>query len=795
MTSSAPGATRPLQAALICLAAWAGIMADAQGAQLASEDNVSSVASATSPAMTAAPDTPEEAVLEVLLNEQSSGSMLVVLRSGDNQLWIEAGDLARLRLKPPSATPLDYEGRRYLPLQAIAGLTVSIDEEMQRATVQAPADAFVASRVALPPGALPLITPAAPGAFLNYQLSAMRVDSDTSGGAYAELGLFGSAGVLTNTGVWRSIDGQSNLIRLDNAFTRDFPARLERLVVGDSIRSAGSWGNAVRIGGVRWGTEFGIRPDLLTAPTLSAAGAAIVPSTVDVFVNNQKISTQELPPGPFIIDRLPAISGAGDVNLVVRDALGREQVITQSFYSSSLLLRAGFSQYSVDLGALREDYALDSFSYGKLTGAATYRRGLNDRVTVETHGEFLVDGARALGAQVNGALGALGVLSLIGASGGDSSGTGWLGGVGFERRGQRLSLLASAYFASDAYRQIGDGELATGRYRQRQVLQSGVNLGRAGSLALAWVRATYDTLPTQQTVSLTHSLQLAGRGALSLTISGVRGSTHATSANLMFTLPLGERSAATVSASGGHGEGASPDEVYAGYMLNAPVGPGYGYRASVSSAGNYDAAARAQWAVGDLEGEVARNSGVSGQSLVWNGAATLLGGQFDAARTVNGSFALVDLPGLADVPVYLDNHLVAHTDANGRALLPNLRSYELNRIGIDPLELPLDTSIEARSIEVAPAYRSGVIAHFPVERIRAGIFRLVRADGTAVPAGATVNLKGRAFPVALEGLTYVTGFDHGMGGRAKWSGGQCEFRLEPPPQDDPLPDMGRVACL
>ncbi len=109
---------------------------------------------------------------------------------------------------------------------------------------------------------------------------------------------------------------------------------------------------------MRFARNFGIRPDLVTTPLLTASGSAVVPSAVDVFVNNQRVYSQQVQPGPFTIDQLPAVTGAGDVNIVVRDALGREQVLTQSFYSSPVLLAAGLNQYSFAAGKIRENYAL-----------------------------------------------------------------------------------------------------------------------------------------------------------------------------------------------------------------------------------------------------------------------------------------------------------------------------------------------------------------------------------------------------------------------------------------------------
>jgi len=70
----------------------------------------------------------------------------------------------------------------------------------------------------------------------------------------------------------------------------------------------------------------------------------------------------------------------------------------------------------------------------------------------------------------------------------------------------------------------------------------------------------------------------------------------------------------------------------------------------------------------------------------------------------------------------------------------------------------------------------------------------VQADGRPVPTGAEVILKGSRFPVALDGLVYVTGFDHGMTAQAEWNGGACAFRIAAPIGEDPLPDMGTIVC-
>jgi outer membrane usher protein len=481
---------------------------------------------------------------------------------------------------------------------------------------------------------------------------------------------------------------------------------------------------------------------------------------------------------------------------VVRDALGREQQVTRPFYSSIQQLARGLDQYRLDVGRLRLDYTLASAHYGALLASGTYRRGLSDLLTAEAHAEFLEHGAHSAGLAAAVALGHWALANITVAAGGDAAGSGTLVGAGFERRGERLSLIAQHSHASAGYRQVSNMVSNIAQYRDRDLLQLGYAAGRAGSASLAWVRQGGAGLPTQQTLSASYSRSLGGGGALNLSATRfTQGGLHGQSVFLTWTKALDTRDAVIATGNGGSGVGAPANELYGTWVHNAPLGPGRGWRAGASTAGNYDLDWREQTAVGDLEAQGARNNGVAGASAYWSGAATWIGGQANMTRTLNDSFALVDLDGLADVPVYLDNQLVAHTDGHGRALLYNLRPYEPNRIGIDPLELPLDTEIRSRTLTLAPAFRSGVLARFPVERVAGATFRLVREDGSNVPAGAIVRFKGADFPVTLDGMTYVTGFDHTLAGEAHWEGTRCVFRLEPPPQGDPLPDMGTVHCL
>ena len=736
-----------------------------------------------------------EAVIEVSVNERTGGTMLVVLRDPDGRLYLEADDYARLNLVTPTSGGRESDGRHYFPIAALPRVALEFDAASQHLDIKAPPEDFLTTRATAPLRRGVPVTPAEPGAFVNYQLSDQEVAGLRTSGVLAELGTFAAPGVLTTSTVARDTAGDRQTIRLDTTFTHDFVDRLETLNVGDAISDPGSWGNAVRFAGVRWARNFAIRPDLLTTPLITTGGTAVVPSTVDVFVNNQRVSSTAVPPGPFVIDNVPTVTGAGDVSVVVRDALGREQVMTQSFYTGIALLAPGLSQYSIDLGKIREDYSLASNHYGAAVGAATYRRGLTDALTIEGHAEFLAHDAHALGFQLASQASTFGVVTLTLAGGGDGSGNGALVGIGFERRERHVSAVLSTQYATDGFRQVGD-ELLTGqRFRSRSVAQLGFDVGRAGTLAAAAVVESYRSGPSLETVSLTNSVSVGHAGSVGITVSRSSGIATATSAYLTYTVALGGRRAVTANAVRGSGVGGPANEVYATYIENPPIGPGIGYRFGAATSGNYDADLRTQFEPVDVELQAARNEGITGKSLYVRGAATLLDGQLGATRSLSNSFAVVDVGGIAGVPVYLDNQLVAHSDASGHALLPNLRAYEANRVSVDPEELPLATEIGARTVVLAPGFRSGVVARFPVQRIHGGTFRLVTEDGRPVPAGASVDFGGATFPVAMDGATYVTTYGDAGEGAAHWDGTACRFRLPAPPADDPQPDLGTIECL
>ena len=186
---------------------------------------------------------------------------------------------------------------------------------------------------------------------------------------------------------------------------------------------------------------------LLTSPRPEISGESALPSTVELYVDNLLRMRREVPSGPFTIQDLPVLNGQGDARLVVRDILGREQVITQPFFTSSRLLKQGLQNYSYELGFVRRNFGIDSNNYGRLMAVGTHRLGFTKQFTGEIHGELL-------GNQQSVGLGGVllspfgGVLSGSLAMSHSKKGVGGLLGFGFQRQSGNFRVGANTQLAS-----------------------------------------------------------------------------------------------------------------------------------------------------------------------------------------------------------------------------------------------------------------------------------------------------------------------------------------------------------
>jgi len=126
--------------------------------------------------------------------------------------------------------------------------------------------------------------------------------------------------------------------------------------------------------------------------------------------------------------------------------------------------------------------------------------------------------------------------------------------------------------------------------------------------------------------------------------------------------------------------------------------------------------------------------------LGWQGGLVVMGGRVHATRKVNGSFALVEVPGVEGTQVGPYGDRQATTDRDGFALVTDLAPMVPTPIRLDPESLPLGADIPTLERIAVPRWRSGVRLRFPVRAGRSALVQLRTPDGFPLRSGAEIKV-------------------------------------------------------
>lgn len=744
----------------------------------------------------AAADVPggiEYLVVEVSLNGQRQEQDSVLLRSPDGTFFASQSALESWRLKRPNARTVEVDGLIYHALDA-EGLTIRMDQQTQRIDISVRPDLLEASVLDLTPAIRSRKSDTHRGAYLNYEVMAEYSEGTLSLNGAMEAVVFTPTGVGSTSFIGHWGDRHSKLTRLDSTWTIDFPGSMRSLRIGDAVMRGGVGGVPLRFGGIQWARNYAVAPDFITLPLPSISGSAAVPSVVDIFVNNSLQAQQDVPAGPFTINDLPILTGTGEIQLVVRDALGREMVTTQSYYAAPQLLRRGLHDYSYELGFLRKNYAIKNNDYGELAAAATHRYGIADNLTVEAHAEASAE-IQVAGVATSLLVPDIGLIDLAAATSHSDGSFGSLLGAGIERRSMGLSFGARAEYTTPDYRHLG---LPDYRESPRLTARAFASLPLSfGSIGASYViRDERGEKPDAEVLGANASVQLGALGSLHISAQHIFGERSETLVGLFLATPLGP----SRSASAGIEVGSNGTQLTAGLQKSPPLGEGWGYQAS-ASLGYFDRVSGRliyRTGFGQYDADVTWTGRGSGLRVAASGAIGHMdGGGTFASRKLTESFATVQVGDFEGVKVYADNQVVARTDASGFAIIPNLRAYEDNVIRIDIADLPWDAIVTHGTRTVRPYARSGVAVEFGVREANGALVTVLLDDGSSLPSGATLRIHGNddeSFTSAPGGEAYLTGLSRRNRVSASWGGQSCTFDLPYLKSDDPQPRLGPFQC-
>ncbi|WP_423391903.1 fimbria/pilus outer membrane usher protein [Burkholderia sp. LMG 21824] len=708
-------------------------------------------ARADEPAALVMTDSMHDVILEVSVNGENT-TLLAHFRERDGHLSASGADLHTIglatdRLGIADATTVD--------LDTIPGLRYRYDAAHQSVDLQMPDTLrrpYAVDSRALPPTQA---ASASRGVAINYEAYAQTL-GNRQVSLYTDVRYFDPGGVFDTSGVATFHDGRRRYTRFDTSWSRSDPARPSTTQIGDTISGSLAWTRSVRLGGFQWRSNFALRPDLVTFPIPSLTGSAAVPSAVDLYINNVRQYSGNVPSGPFIIHDVPGITGAGQATVITRDALGRTVATSVPLYVDTRMLSAGLSSYSFEAGFLRRNYGLQSFDYdARPAVSGSMRRGVIDALTVEGHAE-------ATGGVLNTGVGALLRLGNAGVVSGAVAGSagrfpGTQVSIGYQLIEPRFSINAQTIRAFGHYGDLASRDGATAPAATDQATLALPFMHRQ-TLSLSYIGFRLPQGPSTRIGTVSYTLSFGDLASLSVSAYRDFAQQGANGAFVSLNIGLGRNT--SINATVGRQRGQSNYTVDASRPPDYDGGWGWGVQTGGTGAVPYrQAQVRYLGHAGEVIAAAQNIDRQTGASLDVSGALVLMNSSLQLSRRINDGFALVSTDGVAGIPVLHENRVIGTTDRAGHLLVPDLNAYQNNRIAIDSMKLPADARIARTSMTVVPQTQSGVIAHFGVSRYRAASVILRDTDGRPLPVGARVHHaeSGTDTIVGYDGLTFIDG--------------------------------------
>ena len=763
---------------------------------------------------------PEQVVVQMVLNQEKRGEYFVAVVEG--KFLARMQDLRTIGVPVAGARTMVTAGEEYVWIDSIPGVQASFDEARLALNLVADPRLLPVKTIDLWAGRSPQVAyPDNASAFFNYDIGYAGGNGGFRDGVFAatELGARYGDFLFLNNSSCATNAPRATCIRLNTSLIHDNRETLTRTIAGDVGFATNALGSTLQMGGLSYSKLYDIDPYFIRYPQQSLVGTLPTASEVDVYIDGQRVRTLRLPAGEFDLRNVTQATGYRSVDLVIRDAFGREQRVTTSFYSSERSLKQGLHEWSYNVGALRESFGVESNDYGPLAFAGFHRYGATDAITLGVRAEGK-SGLLSGGPSATIVLGSMGTLTLAASASEYQGKTGGAALASYSYLGQHWS--ASAFARKDSLdyanlttysvrRPLGfDPALDTGYARRNweAAASVGYTSPALGSLSVGYYALDAYQGQDRKAATLSYGRSLFdGRASVFVTLVNERAQDKRTDIYAGFQYNFDAEhylSGYYQRVRGGTNETLQ-------FQQAQPVGEGLGYTVGVS---RFDAQGESstsfapsfqyngRW--GEVRGYAQQTSADGTQrsyALSVAGGLAWTGGMIAAGRPVTDSFGVVKVDELEGVRVLVNNQEIGRTGADGRLFVPALSSFNDNQVSIDVGSVPIEFAFPESVRVVSPAYRAGAVVNFHARVLRAfvGTLRL-RSNGAMRAAeffDVTLDVAGTpvTFVTGRGGEFYVEDLPPGRyRGRMSSNGLRCTFELDVRLPQGPLTDLGETTC-
>jgi outer membrane usher protein len=732
----------------------------------------------------------QRAVLEILVNQVSAGESLVVLRGADALVGVQTLEDAGLQGFDGEREPIGAQ--EFVSLRSLApAVSFRVDERDLRLHITADPSLLGQQVRDLYFGApKDLVYKANTSGFVNY---AVNYTSNKQADLFTESAMSMRGALLYNTVSANNLGATRGLTSL----TVDQRAAMRRWTFGDNLGFTGPLGGDSWIAGVTVAKEFAINPYFVRYPMLSVSTPISVPSVMEVQVNGQIVSREQVAPGLLDVRNLPMTLGRNDAQVIVRDAFGVERELSSTYYLTTSALAQGVQDYQYSVGFRRMGVGEKSWDYRTPVALARHRVGITDSVTaggrVEVQPGRLYSGGPSLNLRLP-----IGEVEAATSLSSKRGAFGSAGLVGFSFTGRPVSAGGSVMVASRNYATLTPNPVGEDPKTEANVF-AGANIGGPISVtAQHSLRRLHQGISRERT-GLLSTIHIARNVELTASVTRVRDERgHGREAYAGITILFGKSTASAALVQDGRGNRMTVDA-----QRSLPVGEGYGYQMHAESGdGMAYGVARYQTKYGRYELRQEQLYGESNTTVTAAGSIVGIGGGLYASRPVQESFALVRIPGVEGVRAFASHQEVGKTGRKGDLLVPDLQAYYANILDVADGDIPLQYAVPDVGQTLALPYRGGAVAEFGVQKIQrvVGVITVADQGGERIPSYGeiTVTAKGRevSSPIGSSGRFYFEDLPAGTHSAVvrDSAGKECSLILTVPLSDGTLVNLGPVRC-
>lgn len=724
----------------------------------------------------------KELLLAFTINNIPRNHVDLVLQR-NNEIYLSEETFNKFNIKKPALTKIAYFDKKYYKLpqaqysikQATSTIEIIIPPEQFNKTIIEPDNIW--HRVETPGN----------GAYLNYDLlykyTKEPVVKQLDG--LLNTTLFYGNNVLTSD-FKVTLDNETNnkkITRLETKYIKDLPNSMLTLTAGDIRSFADLWGNPTLMGGFQLATNFTLQPGFIYYPLPDITGNASIPSAIDLYVNDTNRQRKNIQEGPFEILDIPIINGSGEIEVIEQDILGREKKYSVPYYLSSFSLKPDISQYSLSFGMLRNNFAESNDKYRDFAAVGNYRKGINNNFTYGLRGEFKEKQA-GFGLRGTFSKEKYGELSFVSVGSIQNQVQSGVGGlfklIYINQFKNKINFNITADVISRKYISLGDnpGDLP---YRASLQTFVGIPFNYNNSLTLNYITRDNRNRKSQSLISANYFHNIKNFANITITSQYDFNNPErkVVFINLIKSFP---KQSITTSLSSNIETDQKTRYIYDfNKSINDYTGYGYHFRASKKQ--NLDILADIKYnsQYNSLQLEYNHLSNEHNFRLSGRGGIAYFDKNIYITRSISDSFAVIDVNKLKNVSVFHNNRYITKTNNSGKAIIPQLSSYNINKISLNPQDLPITSSFNNTSIELIPYRNTGKKIKFDIHQHRSVKLKLLNNNLKKLETGThiTDSEDNLLTIVGFDSLVYLDISNEFQNKElyAHWIDGDCKFSL------------------